>query len=132
MSRQGNFTDDSSPEQETAKLRVVWRPDAPRRAESGAFKTAFRDFQDDLERARDTLRDAVESVDYSACLFAYADEQPKDGDRISIDWRSFDALKARRDDAGESITAAFRNFDWELRRASRAFKEAIAREKAEG
>jgi uncharacterized protein YukE len=111
----------------------VWPTDTPaRRAGSGAFKTAFRDFEDDLERARDILQDAVDSVDYVACLFADADEQPKDCDRISIDGRSFDAVKARRNDACESIAAAFRNFDWELRRAWRAFKEAIAREKVEG
>jgi hypothetical protein len=115
-----NFTDHRGNEQITAQLVAV--------------RTAFRDCAEDIETANVKLRaaieDIVESLDCAYSLFEDCEQDPKNADRISVSMRSLEALKREQEEAEAAIAAIFQDHGWDLRRAMRAFKEAIAREAA--
>ena len=94
--------------------------------------TALADFEDDLERARDILASAIESAAEGLGDFDYLfpdPEEPKDADWVSLYRRAIKALQELHDDASEAIATAFASFDWETKRALRAFRQALVREK---
>ena len=97
-------------------------------------KTAFRELENDIETANAILKaaieDVVESLDCAYSLFEGCEQDPKHADRISISMRSLEVLKRGQEEAEAAIAAVFKDHGWELRRAMRAFKEAIARETA--
>ena len=95
-------------------------------------KTAFRELENDIETANAILKaaieDVVESLDCAYSLFEDCEQDPKNARRISM--RSLEVLKREQEEAEAAIAAVFKDHGWELRRAMRAFKEAIARETA--
>jgi hypothetical protein len=97
-------------------------------------KTAVRELDSDIETANAILKAAIEEVveglDCTFSLFEDCERDPKNADRISISMRSLEVLKRRQEEAEAAIAAVFKDHGWELRRALRAFKEAIARETA--
>jgi hypothetical protein len=115
-----NFTDRRGNEQIAAQLV--------------AARAAFRELEDDIEAANAILKAAiegiVESLDCAYSLFEHCEQDPKSADRISISMRSLEVLKRKQEEAEAAIAAVFKDHSWELRRAMRAFKEAIARETA--
>ena len=93
---------------------------------------ALADLEDDLERARDILASAIESAAEGLGDFDYLfpdPEEPKDADWVSLYRRAIKALPELHDDASEAIATAFASFDWETKRALRAFRQAFVREK---
>lgn len=129
MSREVAFTDNPSNEQ---MRDVVRQGDAPQAGAS--HKNAVRELENEIETANAILKaaieDAVEGLDCAFSLFEDCEQDPKNADRISISMRSLEVLKRQQEEAEAAIAAVFKDHGWELRRAVRAFKEAIARETA--
>ena len=121
MSCEAAFTDNPCNDQKTANLRGV---------QAGAQHT-FRELENDIETANAILKaaieDVVEGLDCAYSLFENCEQNPKNADRISISLRSLEVLKRKQEEAEAAIAAVFKDHGWELRRAMRAFKEAITR-----
>jgi hypothetical protein len=111
-----NFTDRRGNEQIAAQLV--------------AARAAFRELEDDIEAANAILKAAiegiVESLDCAYSLFEHCEQDPKSADRISISMRWLEVLKREPEEAEAAIATVFKDHGWDLRRAMRAFKEAIA------
>jgi hypothetical protein len=123
MSCEAGFTDNPCNDQETANLRGV---------QAGAqHKTAFHACAEDIETAnlklKAAIEDVVEGLDCAFSLFEDCAQDPKNADRISISLRSLEILKRKQEEAEAATAAVFKDHGWELRRAMRAFKVAIAR-----
>ena len=98
-----------------------------------AVRTAFRDCAEDIETANVKLKaaieDIVESLDCAYSLFENCEQDPKNADRISISMRSLEVLKRQQEDAEAAIASVFKDHNWEVARALRAFRQAFVREK---
>jgi hypothetical protein len=129
MSCEAGFTDSRCNEQTTD---VVWRGEAPQAC--ATHKNAVRELDSDIETASAILKaaieDVVEGLDCTFSLFEDCERDPKNADRIRISMRSLEVLKRKQEEAEAAIAAVFKDHGWELRRAMRTFKEAIARETA--
>jgi hypothetical protein len=132
MSCEAGFTDNRCNGQETANPRVVWRGDTPQAG--AALKTALRLLADDLETARDILKSATEQAADRLEAFEHIldfVEDPEDEKCVNVDLSSIESVRDLHDEVGEAIAGAFEDFDWETRKAWRAFEQALDHELAQ-
>ena len=121
MSCERGFTDNPTNRQQTANPRAV-APD-----------TALRMLEDDLETAQDILKSSVERAADRLEAFEHIldfEEDPEGDKCLNVDLSSIESARDLHVDVGEAIAKAFEDFSWEIRRAWRDFKQAIARETA--
>ena len=83
---------------------------------------AIEEFEDDLERARGNLEDAVaDAIPERFVELSHDDEDDADNGRLFV------IKGAIAEYPAEAIDAAFSNFDWFTRRALQRLREALAR-----
>jgi hypothetical protein len=124
MSCEAGFTDDPSNDQ---------RANNPHAQASATHKNAVRELDSDIETANAILKAAIENVveglDCAFSLFEDCEQDPKDVNRISISMRALETLKRQQEDAEAAIASVFKDHNWEVARALRAFRQAFVREK---
>jgi hypothetical protein len=124
MSCEAGFTDSRCNEQTT---------DNPHAQAGATHKNAVRELDSDIETATAILKaaieDVVEGLDCAFSLFEDCEQDPKNANRISISMRALEALKRQQEDAEAAIASAFKDHNWEVARALRAFRQAFVREK---
>ena len=121
MSCERGFTDNPTNQQQTANPRAV------------APHNALRMLEDDLEIAQDILKSSVErAADRLEAFEHILDfvEDAEDDKCVNVDKSSIESVRELHANVGEAIADAFEDFSWEIRKAWRDFKQAIARETA--
>jgi hypothetical protein len=90
-----------------------------------AFKSALREFRDDLDRLRKDLENAIVSVVGHDEYIEDDILDEKDDGSTTVDVEELKALFARLNDASEAAADAFQTFDQEVERVWRRFKQTL-------
>jgi hypothetical protein len=89
------------------------------------LKSALRELREDLERLRADLENTIASI---VGVDEYAEDDiltKEDDGSITVDGAELKALLERLDDASASAADAFREFDEEVDRVWRRFRQAL-------
>jgi hypothetical protein len=95
------------------------------------LKAAVRELREDLDRLRADLENEIAGI-VGVDEYAEAEIITEEGGSISVDVAELKVLFERLDDASGEADSAFTKFDQDCDRAWRRFKQALAREPAEG
>jgi hypothetical protein len=90
-----------------------------------SFMTLLRELQDDLERLRDDLETAIDSVVGHDEYIEDDILEEKDDGTVTVDVAELKSLFERLDSASGDADDAFQTFDREVERTWRRFKQTL-------